>query len=304
MDIITFNLVSDVFTIAIMCMLAVYHISLYQGRHQYIQDRSVLYFSIFIFFIAGYIFTRTICKYLNIMVLLVPIEAFFITIGLSSMARFFYISLNRPFKQSYIFVLDAIFLICFLMSLTSLTFGFEWYYQILFRKVINLYIIGFLLISVTTGFFIVKQKSYKEKYINIIFSGFFFLMLYLGILKLFISVDVQNILARNHLFVGILSLIFSYALAVKMNKEYKDLLLVNEKEGLGNLHHSWEERANEFSLTSREKQIVKHVSQGLEYKEIANNLNISTRTVIRHIQNVFSKVSARNKVEMLNKIFL
>jgi DNA-binding CsgD family transcriptional regulator len=55
-------------------------------------------------------------------------------------------------------------------------------------------------------------------------------------------------------------------------------------------------------LTSREKEIVRLVREGKSYKSIADQLFISERTVSKHIQNVFEKLSVSNKIELLSRL--
>jgi signal transduction histidine kinase/DNA-binding NarL/FixJ family response regulator len=57
-----------------------------------------------------------------------------------------------------------------------------------------------------------------------------------------------------------------------------------------------------YNLTSREKGIVKLISDGLKYKTIADTLFISERTVTKHVQNIFEKLQVSNKIELINKL--
>ncbi len=64
-----------------------------------------------------------------------------------------------------------------------------------------------------------------------------------------------------------------------------------------------EQRKNEKSLTDRQVEIIKLVEQGLEYKQIADKLNISIKTVHRHIQILFEKFGVHSKMELLKTLF-
>lgn len=57
-----------------------------------------------------------------------------------------------------------------------------------------------------------------------------------------------------------------------------------------------------YNLTNREIEITKLILKGSTYKAIAKNLFISEKTVTKHIQNIFEKVGATNKVELINKL--
>ena len=56
-------------------------------------------------------------------------------------------------------------------------------------------------------------------------------------------------------------------------------------------------------LTKREKEILEMLSKGLVYKEIAEQLNISSETVRKHVYNVYAKLHVSNRVEAVNKFF-
>ena len=57
-----------------------------------------------------------------------------------------------------------------------------------------------------------------------------------------------------------------------------------------------------YFLTSREIEILKLVSDGLPYKLIASQLSISEYTVNTHVKNMFTKVDATNKMELVSRI--
>lgn len=50
-------------------------------------------------------------------------------------------------------------------------------------------------------------------------------------------------------------------------------------------------------LTSREVEILQHVSRGKTNQEIADSLHISEKTVANHITNIFSKTGTGNRTE-------
>lgn len=57
-----------------------------------------------------------------------------------------------------------------------------------------------------------------------------------------------------------------------------------------------------FSLTPREREMVNLIAQGLSNKEIAGTIGISEATVRTHIYNLFKKVGAQNRIELLNML--
>ncbi len=56
-------------------------------------------------------------------------------------------------------------------------------------------------------------------------------------------------------------------------------------------------------LSKRENEILKLLSKGLLYKEISDQLSISTGTVRQHIHHIYEKLHVQNRTEALNKAF-
>lgn len=50
-------------------------------------------------------------------------------------------------------------------------------------------------------------------------------------------------------------------------------------------------------LSPREIEVLNQLSKGMDYKQIAENLIISPSTVRKHIENIYSKLQAHNKIE-------
>ncbi len=56
-----------------------------------------------------------------------------------------------------------------------------------------------------------------------------------------------------------------------------------------------------FELTEREKEVLKHLAKGLSYEQIADNLFISYGTVRKHVENIYRKMQVNSRTEALNK---
>jgi len=54
---------------------------------------------------------------------------------------------------------------------------------------------------------------------------------------------------------------------------------------------------NEFSLTNREVQILRHLAFGLSNKEIAGSLEVSIETVKEHVQNILRKMELKDRTQ-------
>lgn len=56
-------------------------------------------------------------------------------------------------------------------------------------------------------------------------------------------------------------------------------------------------------LSMRENEVLHFLSQGLLYKEIADQLGISTSTVRQHIHRIYEKLHVQNRTEAINKAY-
>jgi DNA-binding NarL/FixJ family response regulator len=59
-----------------------------------------------------------------------------------------------------------------------------------------------------------------------------------------------------------------------------------------------DEPSQAASLTERETEVLRLVAKGLSYKQIAERLTLSHRTVQNHVQNILGKLHLHNRVEL------
>ncbi|MCB0382514.1 MAG: response regulator transcription factor [Psychroserpens sp.] len=62
-----------------------------------------------------------------------------------------------------------------------------------------------------------------------------------------------------------------------------------------------EKDKEDIKLTNRETEVLEHLSKGLNYVQIAENLILSTGTVRKHIENIYRKLQVHNKLEAVQK---
>jgi DNA-binding NarL/FixJ family response regulator len=60
-------------------------------------------------------------------------------------------------------------------------------------------------------------------------------------------------------------------------------------------------QAQDHDLTTREQEVLLHLSKGLSYEQIAHNLNISPGTIRKHVENIYRKLQVSGRTEALNK---
>jgi DNA-binding CsgD family transcriptional regulator len=56
-------------------------------------------------------------------------------------------------------------------------------------------------------------------------------------------------------------------------------------------------------LSRREHEALAYLVRGLSNREIATSLGISTNTVNKHVQQIFTKFGVRNRVEVVIRAF-
>lgn len=76
-------------------------------------------------------------------------------------------------------------------------------------------------------------------------------------------------------------------------------LLMNAKV---NIDTTKTNNENEYNLTEREKEILKHLVDGLEYKEIADLTTTSPNTVRNHITNIYKKLHVTSKAQAIRMV--
>lgn len=110
--------------------------------------------------------------------------------------------------------------------------------------------------------------------------------------------QLPEVIMTNGGFV-IITIIFITRSVRKARKEYEQLL---EFSSTSEKPQTFLLNVHRFQLTNREVEIIQFIRQGLKYKEVADKLFISERTVTKHVQNIFEKTDCSNKVELLHKL--
>ncbi|MCC6541357.1 MAG: response regulator transcription factor [Flavobacteriales bacterium] len=72
---------------------------------------------------------------------------------------------------------------------------------------------------------------------------------------------------------------------------------------VNSLHKGTQQRINDEQLSEREKQVLDGLAAGLQYKEIAAKLELSTETVRVHVRRIYSKLQVRGRMEAIRKVY-
>ncbi len=55
-----------------------------------------------------------------------------------------------------------------------------------------------------------------------------------------------------------------------------------------------------YKITDREFNIIDYIISGMTYKQIAEKLSLSEKTVESHLSNIYNKIGINNKIELIN----
>jgi len=80
----------------------------------------------------------------------------------------------------------------------------------------------------------------------------------------------------------------------------KFINILDEKDQAGIIQENYKKIFDEYNITPREREIIKLLLQGFQYKEISSDLNISMKTVSSHIEHIYSKFNIQNRIELIN----
>ena len=254
------NINYNFFTIGILTTLAVYHLLIYIGRARFKVEKYYLYFSIFLLSIVIYIFINTslfisFSHYLFNLPLMNSqnlIESLCALTMIFSGVNFLCILLNYPHKKifniNYLFVLSAIMIS--LMAFWLEGINTKWFISLV-------YTINFLELTVVFCVWIIKKKLYKQKQIQIISSGLLIIISYIILEKTLIILIGDNFLSRNFFFFSISAIVFSFALAINFNHDFKELFSLKNR-----LEILVQERTRDLEIVNRKlEKSMKRQSQ-------------------------------------------
>lgn len=162
-----------------------------------------------------------------------------------------------------------------------------------------LYGIAFIVATTRAFMFKFKEKEYSERTkFELVLAAYIALLCWvaLPVIVYFGDYQVLEQSVTNSGFL-IMSIVYVRSSIHQSRKEYS-LLLAK----IQSLEQQVESNCEKYKLTSRESEIVRLIAKGHPYKIIAADLEISEKTVAKHVSNIFSKVSANSKVDMLNKL--
>jgi len=289
-DLVSFNGTCNLLTISILFTLGIQHLLIFLGRKKYKRERFNVYFSVFLIGLAAYLATPLIVKVYLLskpdLSWIVIFEAIFIGISLYSLIQFLslFIEMPRQYSKWYPFSYAGIGITIVLAS-TAFIYGERWYEA-------NLFMYAIASIALASGIFIflflkwiIKSKAYQNPSVKLIVIGFLFIILNLIISKIILAINGNYAsIVNNHLSVAIVALIFTQALARKINIEFDELntLKVSLEEEVAQRTNELNSALKELEQSSRQKSLF------------FTNLAHEIKTPLTLISNYFEKFIKRN----------
>jgi len=267
---------------------------IYFGRNKYSYQKYNLFFALFTISLLGYLINgsyvgqyiyRTydpLNYYLSITeaVFVFFIGYFFI----SYLSNFFYFT-EKTNKQ--IRILIVLLGLVLSLTITAPIMKGSWYVEKLFTPVvIAVGIIQTILFYITLKY-IFANKLYHNKESRVILVGLVLILFNLLVTKIILSFDSNNLFARNNFFTGTAVLLFAYALSIRFNNEFKDLVTLKN-----NLEKLVEERT--FELASANKQIQESSEHRTSF---FINLAHETKTPLMLIRNYLDRYIAQKGID-------
>jgi len=163
------------------------------------------------------------------------------------------------------------------------------------------FLYGLVFIGATTRAFKIKftQREYSDKLKRqTVISAYFALICWVS-LPVIVFFGDHQVIQHSITNAGFLtmSLVYVQTMIEQARREYS--MLQHTEQSKEELVAN---NCKLFGLTVRESEIAKLLGNGLPYKIIASTLNISEKTVAKHVSNIFAKVKVTNKVELILKI--
>jgi len=142
-----------------------------------------------------------------------------------------------------------------------------------------------------------KEETFRSNLVEVIAVYFAVLpWASMTVLSYFHVDQLTEVIVTNGGFI-VITILFITRYISKARTEYEQLIKYSKDE-----LSIFEKNCRTYQFTSRELEIAMLIRQGFRYKDIAEKLYISERTVTKHVQNIFEKAGVKNKVELIHKL--
>ncbi len=313
-----YRAISDTVTITALVMIALFALLDRLGTKKDLRDPLMVYFAIFSFSLACYVFFDNALSLLLFHGLVI---ARVNTIGVASCAFGLMISysgmitqvFDLPRRKRRWFQLCVILaVISWLLSTMVFIYGWEWYMEYLDAPAITLYGIIFVIIEAHIFITIRSRPSSQTRYNRI--TRLLMISLHIMILSLFfwrvlINISYSYFFFNNSLILGAMAFLFPVVFALHRSDEYRELQAlrleqkVRSRLATQSLRELFRSQKNDIVLpTERETEVCEALLEGLEYKEIQDRTGLSMSGVKKRVHLLYRKLNVQNRTELYNRI--
>lgn len=185
------------------------------------------------------------------------------------------------------------------ISFLILKKGMYWYKENLVLPVFILFGAAIIFSIVYMGFFFSKLRKYRDFTVVINYIGIFGIGLFIYFMKISQEIHPQLYHTQNYLFLVLFLLILLFLLSRQSHLEYRELQELRRAGMLLDKKSPVNPESLPFSTTERECTIIQGLCNGLLYKEIAMELDISLSAVKKGVHSVYRKAGVQNRVELI-----
>jgi len=267
----------DLFASAALITLAIYHLMIYLGRRKDPDEVYNIYFVIFIisttlFIVAPYFQPQFfLYSFKPSWLYVINMEMFATWLLFYSGIRFLNLLLKFPASLTkYFYFTFAALPFCFLLTLTTNAFGPGFYFQHVIHYVLIIVAVNVIIIYTIYGFWIYREKLYKNNFVRVFYLGFVLLTANILIYRTIELTRVPQVLVINHYVSAIILFVFAYALSVKFNNEHREL-----KELKVELERKVEDRTEALSKSYHALERTNHEIEDQRQEILAINDQLS-----------------------------
>lgn len=134
-------------------------------------------------------------------------------------------------------------------------------------------------------------------------------------IKYFEYFFVNELIRNEHIFTNVKNRVIEYnGYLVKVERQLHDFREINARGEVNYIIYITKEVStkNQQSITSeymklltvREREVVNLIRKGYSNREIGEELSISSSTVKTHIQRMYSKCDANNRIQLINNLYI
>lgn len=301
------RIISDTATITALLMIALFHLL--------DRDKSSLHFAGFSAGFAGYVFFDNT---LSLLVFSLPVAARINTVGVAIcsfvimltfllfVSRIMGIPRDRRGWMAGCLVPAAVSLF---FSPTALLYGWEWYMRYVDRWAIALYL--FVLVYGTGGllFWFIRKRVWRDRRITLLLLATWLMIPSLFVYRILFNINTAHFYLNNFVLTGGMAFLFPVFLAARKNTEFRELQRLRDEKERADMKkaadlHSLFVRDETLRARPghREIQVCEGLLDGLEYKEIADRLDLSLSGVKKRVHSLYIKLGVQNRTELYNRI--